>query len=202
MNTIIISKVQFTSLALVVISFCVMSTGCAGLGAKDSKPLADRGDQSPTNKDVVSDFEQKRNEAQFKAAEARWQQGDNKACEELLTGLLVRNPDDKPSAQLLADLYASQDRHDEAIRLLSELLTKHPHDAQVHHSLGLLFESKGDASSAKQHFVQAAQLEPANELYSKFLKGRANPGDNVVEPVKPVTPEDSSINGVSTSISG
>jgi Flp pilus assembly protein TadD len=40
-----------------------------------------------------------------------------------------------------------------------------PDRAEAYHALGLVLVGTGRGDEARQHFVRAAELEPANEVY-------------------------------------
>jgi Tfp pilus assembly protein PilF len=158
-------RVSRLTLAFVAV-LTATTLGCTSLNLPASPKRNPAREQERKREQVVQNFEQRRNEAQCRAALARWQQGDTASCESLLVQLLGHTPDDCEARRLLADLYLAQQQPASALDQLQQLVEQHPDDAQAHHSLGLLFESLGRMSDALEHFDLAVELEPKNGLYA------------------------------------
>lgn len=58
-------------------------------------------------------------------------------------------------------------RFDDAKRLISEVISRRPDDADAHHYLALVAERAGDTKTADRHFAEARRLDP--EAYPKPL---------------------------------
>ena len=156
-----------------LISLCA---GCATL--KPSLPVAETkssvveaavppGDDK--QKEVLRQFEERRDNAQLGASLDRWKLGDSAGSEGLLHQLLTRNPAHREARRALADLYAARPDPDAAFEQLRQLLEQDANDAQAHHSLGLLLETLDRSGEALLHFEEAARLDPRNELYALSL---------------------------------
>jgi tetratricopeptide (TPR) repeat protein len=143
---------------------------CAGCQLTNSRQATSQertsAAESPDLEVSTKLFEERRDRAMMEAAVARWRENDVAGCSNLLERLLQRNPQYRPARMLLADLLVSQQRSAEAEAQLRWLVQSDARDAQAHHSLGLLLESTGRGGEAMSHIQQAAQLEPANRLYS------------------------------------
>ncbi len=153
-------------LVLWVVTLAATVVGCSTLHLPVSAKRESSREKEQQREQVVQTFEQRRNEAQCRAALARWQQGDAAGCKSLLLQLLAHSPGDREAQRLLADLYLAEEKPAEALQQLQALVKQHPDDAQAHHSLGLLLESLGHTDQAIEHFELAVELEPKNELYT------------------------------------
>ena len=65
----------------------------------------------------------------------------------------------------LADAFRQQGRDAEGEKVLRRGLAKLPHDADLHHALGLLLTRKKESAAALKEFVEAARLAPTNSRY-------------------------------------
>ena len=156
---------------ILVLSLVTLASGCASIGPQD--PIAEDQAAPQSAVDVAVRFDRRRNEAQFQAATKRWEQGDTKACEKLLTSLLSREPKHVQAKQLLADVYTSQKRTDEALAQWQDLLQQDPDNANYHHSIGQLYDSVGDHANAQANLERAVALDPDNPVFNLHSKDRA-----------------------------
>jgi tetratricopeptide (TPR) repeat protein len=147
-------------------SLAVCVAGCAGLPVPDEpgQDLTEKREQR--QEEVVSQFEAKREFAEFQAAVARWNQHDLAGCEETLRKLLDRNPDHRDARLLLADVYLASNRQQDAFAQVEAALAAHPDDARVQYTMGLLLDSMGQRTGALAYYGRAAKQEPENELYT------------------------------------
>jgi len=143
--------------------------GCANLEIPDA-PVEDIAPQRAERLDNgVTAFKQQHDDAQFKAAMSAWQNGDPAGCQGLLEKLLARSPEHFAARSLLADLYLENSQLEMAERHLLTLLEQDPNVAQVHHSLGLLFEELGQSENSLFHLQRAVELAPGNQIYAETL---------------------------------
>jgi tetratricopeptide (TPR) repeat protein len=161
------------SLAVLVRALCVtfiaMTTalvGCAG-GFQLWKPVVENAavERTERERDMIEDFSQRRDDAQYQAALQSWASGDPRSCRELIEKVLERNPKHKEARQLMADLYLDEGSQEAAKEILDQLLIEFPNDAPIHHSLGLLYEAMNNSDASLRHLGRAVELEPENELY-------------------------------------
>lgn len=73
------------------------------------------------------------------------------------------NPRDPGNLFLLAEAFMDIEAFDNAISELQKLLMTRPEqriEAEVHNALGFLFMKKGERNQAREHLIQAIELEP------------------------------------------
>ena len=170
------TKAIATACQLVALSTSVLlAAGCAGMKSFAPPGMDLSRQRSQRREAIISEFESRRNQAQYEAAVARFQQGDLAGSEMLLVQLLDRNPQDGNARRMLADICLVQQDYDAAESHLQLLLTQDASDAQTHHALGLLLQVAGRSPEAIGYFKRAAELEPDNELYALSLP----PNDSV-----------------------
>ncbi|MEQ8789401.1 MAG: tetratricopeptide repeat protein [Pirellulaceae bacterium] len=146
---------------------CLLASGCASTQTKrkvDNPPVPLTPEER--REAAIKDFEQRRSTLQYDAALSRWNLGDIKGCESMLVSLLERNPHDRQSRRLLADVCLERTDLAAAESHLRILLEQDADDAQSHHSLGLLLEEAGRREESLRHLDRAAELAPDNELYA------------------------------------
>lgn len=146
-----------------------MACGCAGAkmqkpGLRDIDLATKETEMSPA--ETIQVYDQRRAEALYQAACTRWQDGDATTCEQNLVKLLEFQPNHRAGRLMLADLFLATGRTPAAEQLLEQLLATNPNDAQVHHSMGLLYDSIGRADKSLSHLEKSVQLAPENKLYS------------------------------------
>lgn len=153
---------------------CCLFAGCATITqCRDYVP-----DVKPLRKDravqVVHEYEQQRNDAQFQAALAAWQQGNDRGSREMLEKLFERAPDHRPAGLLLVQLYLLDEDISLARATIDTLAKKYPDDARVVHAHGLVAEAEGDHPKARRAYERALELDPHNETYVASAMGLAD----------------------------
>ena len=92
-----------------------------------------------------------------------------------LEKILSGNNLSEQAPQSAAEMYqaaqsaANEGRHDEAIQNLETLLKSSPDFAMAHNDLGVLYYQIGDKNRAREHYENAAQLEPEDITFQKNL---------------------------------
>jgi tetratricopeptide (TPR) repeat protein len=141
-------------------------SGCATFKTM-ALPSEDIGQkQSQRTEETVQAFEEQRNQAQFMAAQARWREGNLKACRESLESLLARVPAHLEARLLLVQVLLSEEKFDVAKGYLEQILAERPADARAQHTMGVLLEAKGEQQAALACYKQAAELEPENQEFA------------------------------------
>jgi len=115
--------------------------------------------------DAIQSFETKRDLAQFEAAKVRWREGDLRACKDLVTRLLERNPSHRGGRLLRAELELFEGRPDEVLPDVEALAKQDPKDAEALYLLGLLQEEVGRNEDALHNFEKALKIAPENDVY-------------------------------------
>jgi predicted Zn-dependent protease len=132
------------------------------------------------NDEAVRDFDERRNAAQYLAAQTSWRQGDYGRCREALEKVLDRDPNHRGALLLSADVALETENPQDAIDLLRRALAADAHDAEVAYRLGLALETAGAVAEAVPYLRQAAAADPANQQYAAALteaEGQLN-GEN------------------------
>lgn len=158
------------SLRYLVAAFALgaSASGCAALSkAKPSDPPFDRKARSA---EVVREFEQKRDDAQYQSARSRWTQGDADGCIEVLRKLVARAPHHRDAVLLFAEYHLVQQSPKAAVGPVENLLDKHAGDAEVHYTLGLLYQATDAHEQATEQFAVAAEADPRNPLYTAMVE--------------------------------
>jgi Tfp pilus assembly protein PilF len=115
--------------------------------------------------EVVHGFERRRVMAQLQAARERADQGDPEAAEEILHGILERDPSVVAARVQLAELYWAHEELAEAEQQLRKAVELAPEQAELHHLLGVLLDAQGNEAEANVELIRAVELEPDNKLY-------------------------------------
>jgi predicted Zn-dependent protease len=150
-------------MAMVLAFAAIASASCAGWKqqSNQAKLTSDRQDRAA---EAIRNFEEQRDAAQYQAALDRCRQGDAARAETLFAALSARRPDFVEARLRLAEiLWSRGDASAEAH--FRTVLTAEPSRAEAHHSLGLLLDATGRGDEARNHFSEAAKLEPDNEIY-------------------------------------
>ncbi len=143
-----------------------LGAGCAAIRPKVSRAENLSQQQEARKKAAIRLYEQTRDEAQLAAAASSARRGDLEGCRQMLQQLLARNPKHLEARLLLAEILLDQDRAEEALGVLEPGLGDYPHDARVHHLMGLVMDALGRSDAALTHYEQAAQLDPDNAVYA------------------------------------
>lgn len=116
--------------------------------------------------EAVREFEQKRNDAEFQAALSRWQEPDAKGCREQLQRLLARDPNHRDARLLMAEVFLSANRYEEALKEVQQVLQAHPDDPAVQFTMGMILDAMGQHAASLAYYQRAAKAEPNNEVYA------------------------------------
>jgi predicted Zn-dependent protease len=138
-------------------------------GRRAGGRTAKKSDGPPRTQEAIADFERRRNDAQFLAAETDWRQGDGKKCRESLEKILARDPGHRGSILLLADVHLEEERSIEAVETLERGVAALPGDAEIAYKLGVALEADGQPAESLHWLHQAATKEPDNEHYQTAL---------------------------------
>ena len=151
---------------------CAASTalGCAGLPISKVWTELPDARQSQEQQEMLAEYEQKRDQALFEAAQSRLAQGDEQTCRTLLDQLLQRTPQHRAGRLLKADLCLLDQQFAEAQSLVAGVLAEQPDDAAAQHAMGIVLAAQGKPEAAHAHFTRAAQAEPSNEIYALSLQ--------------------------------
>jgi len=144
----------------------VLAAGCAGLDLTGAEGKAVTEKLEQRNEEVVRDFANKRDAAEFQAALAQFNQGDVAGCEQQLRQLLERNPDHRDALLLAVEICLDDNRTAEAFRHAEHALQAHPDDAYVAYTMGFLLDATEQESDATAYYRRAAELDPDNELFT------------------------------------
>ena len=149
--------------------------GCAGWDTiKQATARNKAQDVGPVREDrktsLAKDFDQQRNDAQYEAALSCWQRSDVSTCNQLLTSLLDRTPNDRRARLLLADVYLFNGQLDESAEEYGKAVAADPKDAAAQHQLAEVLDALGRRREAFSHYEEASHLEPDNELYTLSYK--------------------------------
>ncbi|MBN2291306.1 MAG: hypothetical protein JXM70_02710 [Pirellulales bacterium] len=91
--------------SILIVAFFVLSTGCSSLKWPMSTPVEDVVELRKQRKsEVMAEFDQRRDWAEFHAAKTAWIRGDTMRCRQSLTRLLNRNPHHAEARALLAKM--------------------------------------------------------------------------------------------------
>ena len=154
-----------SSAATLAVCVTIATTlGCAQVPKASTAQNAPQ-ENAQQKRELVKQYEQRRDEIQYLAAVSKAQQGDTGGAQELLELLLERSPDHRAATLLASEIAFELDDTDQALRFAEVLVRRDANDAAAHHVLGLALESMGRLADAKQHFYEAAKLAPDNEIY-------------------------------------
>jgi tetratricopeptide (TPR) repeat protein len=142
-----------------------LALGCATLKLPDPPQLTNTQLQQ-RKQEAVRQFEQQRDQAEFQSAQASWDRGDAKTCEDSLRRLLTRNPKHRDGRLLLVEVELADKRTAEACKEIQHALEDHPQDAQVQYAMGLTLDACQRRGEALAYYERAAKAEPDNELYA------------------------------------
>lgn len=141
------------------------STGCASLRERLANEKSPGHERVAREKKIMAEFEQHRATAEFTAAVERAEQGDLATSQQMLTGLVARQPDFAPAHVKLAELHWLAGNLPAAESELAAATATAGERADIHHALGILLEAMDRPEPSHHHLARAAELEPANELY-------------------------------------
>ena len=101
-------------------------------------------------------------DAILRLAEINLRSGHGEMAIEPITNLLRKRPDLRSAAFLLAAVYGTLDRFDDAEAVIRNQVRLAPQDPQPHTALGLIFRQAKRNDEARQAFEKAAELAPDN----------------------------------------
>jgi tetratricopeptide (TPR) repeat protein len=157
---------------LTLAGFSALLSGCASLKFPH-QPVEEVSEKRiERTEDALSDFETRRDQAQYYAAISYWERADYQGCEETLKSLLRRNPEHRDSRLLLGDLYQHQNRPRLALSQLQEALNRYPEDPQVLEAMALMLETQGNQQGAQLHHQQAALMTPRGSDFGASAQHR------------------------------
>src|SRR5271165_3845601 len=96
----------------------------------------------------------------LEAAAALHRAGNLTAARSAYHAILEADPANIDALQLLGLIAHQQERHDEAVRLISEAIALQPNVAAYHVNLGLALMARGEARLAIESYIRAVQLDP------------------------------------------
>ena len=153
--------------AAVVVS--TLAVGCAQF-PKSSNDAHPQRDSAEKQSELVRNYEQRRDDIQYQAALSKAQQGDTPGAKKSLDLLLERSPNHRAAKLLAAEVALELHDPEHAHRLALSLVERDPQDAHAHHTLGHALEALGHTDRAKQHFSEAARIEPKNDVFQASLE--------------------------------
>ena len=118
----------------------------------------------------AADHADARVETEYRAAAARWVEGDAKACRSILVGLLKRAPDHRDANLLYAELCLLEENPAAGLAAAQRVCRRDPSDAQAQHLRGLLLDTLGRRGEAVQAYQLAVQQAPRDEIYVASLE--------------------------------
>ena len=118
---------------------------------------------------MIKEYEQHRNDAQYQAAVSAWKQGNTENCRELIDTLLERAPQHRGSRLMLVQLHMLEQESKEAHTEIDKLAKEFPDDAEVLHVKGLVCEADGELEQAEKCYRRAVEIAPKNEIFAASL---------------------------------
>lgn len=161
---------------LTVLCVLTAATGCTTLSSLRRELAEQPPKRQQRQEKAVTSFEAQRDFAQLQAALSRFREGNHAACEELLTSLVARKPQNVDARLQLAELYLFREQTGPAEEHLRSALAVAPERADLHDCLARVLEASGRDSEALAHYQQAAELDPQSELYRLAVSGPLSPG--------------------------
>jgi Flp pilus assembly protein TadD len=143
--------------------------GCAGVPKAVKTAHDDQTERKERKRELVRDYEQRRNGVQYQAALALVQEGDTDGALKALTRLLERVPNHRPSVLLAGEVAIELDHPAIAVDFAKQLVELDSKDAEAHHLLGLALEAQGNLAEAKLQYEKAVELAPENEGFAASL---------------------------------
>lgn len=188
------------------------AVGCTALPGSESAVASIRGESRQRRAEIIREFEERRDTANYQAALARWRQNDPAGCAEALESLLTRSPDHHDAGLLWVQTQLALGNVDEAQTAARRLVAAHPDDAEVQELCGDLAdledaatvdaaESSDSAESSdladaseKHRASDAADTEGASELLAeaerRMLAGDAPRARILVDEAQDCVPDD------------
>jgi len=79
------------------------------------------------------------------------------------------DPDSFQLHRLMGEIYADDERYDEAVKEYQAALAKRPDDASLHYAMGVAYWAEHQINPARQEFTLALQRDPDNPLIKLYL---------------------------------
>ena len=175
------SKIHTSSSLLLIMAIALLASGCASMNTiRQAIARNSADDVGPSRESrsvaLAREFDRRRDDAQFQAAASAWQRGDLDGCHKLIDQLLERNPADRRSRLMLADVLLFSGQTAQAADELSKLVADDPKDAVAQHAFAEVLDASGRQAEAIAHHEEAARLEPNRELYAQCVKAARDAG--------------------------
>jgi serine/threonine protein kinase len=109
----------------------------------------------------------------LKEARDLYAQGRLDAVEDVLRGVIERDPQSPFAYHLLAMVFLERKEEERAFKIVSEAAHQFPNDATLHYDLGFLYAQRGLGTLARDEMNRVLKLEPAGGLAARarlFLK--------------------------------
>lgn len=181
-------------------------TGCAGFRWSGFPP-----DVTPAREQrlhaAIEWFEDRRSEAEYRAARDQWIQGDTEGCRETLAAILKRQPAHRAAALLWAEVHLEQQTPALAIEVLEEAMAGSREDAALEHALGQVLLAAGQRQGGLVHLRRAARLAPTQQAWAAELaqaeadsppRGAASPTSAIEPTVRTTANSEPTVHAVST----
>lgn len=126
--------------------------GCTAIPGSESAVANVSTDSRQRRDQIVRDFEQRRDEANYQAALNRYRADDWEGCEEALASLLSRTPDHRQAGLLWVELQLNQSDSRAAAEVAERLAQAYPDDAEVQdavHRVAAARDAAGATDSAE-----------------------------------------------------
>ncbi len=117
-------------------------------------------------REVATEFDRHRDEAQYQAALNRWREDDAAGCRESLEHLLARNSSHCPGRLLFAQVCLSDGNAKGALEQVRQVLALQPQNAEAHHLMGVALDALGETGPAIAEYEKATRLDSQNEEYA------------------------------------
>lgn len=150
------------TIGLCLLAACV---GCAGANwPRQAGIVPDP--QAERKQQVVRQFDQKRDRAEFEAAWSAWQRGDIDGAAQSLHSLLSRNPQHRDALLLMIDVAVAANRPQQALRYAQTARDSFPDDAELQYAVATVLDYANRQAEALPCYDRAARLDPDNEVYT------------------------------------
>jgi tetratricopeptide (TPR) repeat protein len=165
---------RWLAMSLLLMLALLGPSGCASwpqfqAPVPDVKPL-----RKARSAQMLKEYEQHRDEAQYQAALSAWKQGNTETCRELIDTLLDRSPENRDGRLLLVQLQMLEQELPAARADADKLAQEFPDDAEVLHVQGLVCEAAGELELAEKCYQRAVEIDPKNETFAASLTSIAS----------------------------
>ncbi|MFZ5828706.1 MAG: tetratricopeptide repeat protein [Planctomycetota bacterium] len=166
--------------SLLLLAIVGALAGCAPIQVPRSVRENPMAEKEQRTRAVAEEFDRQRDEVEYQAALAAWQQNDIAVCEASLQRLLERNANHRDARLLMIEVHLSRQRPDIAFKEMEAALAAHPGDGMVLFAAGLLLDSTGQHEQAVAYYQRAAETDPNNDLFLTGLKAARASGQPIV----------------------